>query len=176
MASPGPQVEEVIGRSIVSLKCSHRDAARIQSILQLADPPRTLERDFTSLWLGPDHWLLASDALDAQSMIDSCNLSTHNVTCNAVDCSSALAVFSVSGEGADELLAAGCGLDFRPRASRPGCCRRTRLARIAVIVVTMGDDAYNLYCDASFRTYLDDWLRDSAGINWLASSALSGSI
>ena len=120
-----------------------------------------LSGDPRSLWFGPDRWLLVSDSKSADSMVEECEKSLADVLHNAVDYSAGLAVYRLTGTGARDLLAAGCGLDFRDEKFQVGTCCRTRFAQIAAVIVAEGPEQFEIYVDRSYEKYLSDWLRDS---------------
>ena len=148
-----PDVGRINSRAIVNLKVAMKDAGAVATRLQSADT--------SSLNLGPDTWLLVSDSRSASDIVADCEQSLDGLLMNAVDYSSGLAIFKVSGPDSRELLAMGTGLDLRPTSFATGSCSRTRLAQIAVVVVATGDDEFELYLDRSFERYFDNWLRDS---------------
>ena len=104
---------------------------------------------------------MSSDSQSAESLVDSCDKALNGVLHHAVVYSSALEVFRIRGPGARELLAMGSGVDLRPASFVSGDCCRTRFAQIPVIIVALGDDEFELYCDRTFTAYVSDWLADS---------------
>jgi sarcosine oxidase subunit gamma len=154
-------IERIENLSIVSLKVSSKLIASARNSLQLASPASTSNGDPRSLWFGPDRWLLVSESKAAASMVEECDKSLADVLHNAVDSSAGLAVFRLTGTGARDLLAAGCGIDFRDQKFPVGNCCRTRFAQIAAIIAAEGPEQFDIYVDRSYEKYLDDWLRDS---------------
>ena len=148
-----PEVLKIDGRTIVNLKVARKDTEAAAHRLDLADT--------SSLCLGPDTWLLVSDCRSANDIVGNCKQLLNGLLANAVDYSSGLVIFKISGPAVRELLAMGTGLDVRPASFGAGSCSRTRLARIAVVVVATGDDEFELYLDRSYERYFDNWLRDS---------------
>jgi heterotetrameric sarcosine oxidase gamma subunit len=88
----------------------------------------------------------------------------------ATDASSALACFNLKGPAARTVLGMGCGLDLHREVFQAGHCARTRFANVAVIIVAVGDDEFDLYVDRSVSKYLNDWLVD-AGQDSLTQSS-----
>ncbi len=160
--------------SIVTLKVSSNSIERACDKLQIASPLSASGSDPRSLWFGPDRWLLISSSLSAESMVKKCEEALADVLHNAVDYSAGLAVFRVAGPGARDLLAAGCGVDFRSEKFPLGYCCRTQLARIAAIIVAEGPEQFDIYVDRSYAAYLDDWLNDSLSISDLAVAPGTG--
>jgi heterotetrameric sarcosine oxidase gamma subunit len=83
---------------------------------------------------------------------------------SAVDYSAGLAVFRLSGPNSRDLLAADCGIDFRPDAFTVGTCCRTRLAQIAAVLVAAAPERTEIYVDRGYDSYLYNWLTDTASI------------
>ena len=155
-------VERVTGRAIVALKIARPADAGTR--LNLADPVRATDGDPRSLWLGPDHWLLVSETLSSQAIIEHCEEALTGILHNAVDQSDGLAVLRLMGAGSRDLLATGCGLDLRPAKFSAGACCSTRLAQIEAIVVAQGLEHLEIYVDRSYQTYLSEWISDSISI------------
>ena len=158
-------IERIENLSIVSLKVSSKSIESARNSLQLASPANTSNGDPRSLWFGPDRWLLVSESKSAESMVEECEKSLADVLHNAVDYSSGLAVFRLTGSGARNLLAAGSGVDFRADKFPAGYCCRTRLAQIAAIIAADGPEHIDIYVDRSYGTYINDWLKDSLSIS-----------
>ena len=161
----GVGIERIENLSIVSLKVSSNSIDSARDRLQLASPSNASGSDPRSLWFGPDRWLLVSSSMSAESMVKKCEKALADVLHNAVDNSAGLAVFRVAGPGTRDLLAADCGLDFRPEKFPVGSCCRTRLAQIAAIITAEGPEQFDIYVDRSYEYYLDEWLRDSLSIS-----------
>ena len=158
-------IERIENLTIVSLKVSSKSLETAGDKLQLAPTTRATDGDPRSLWFGPDRWLLVSKSISADSIIKKCREALGEVLHNAVDNSAGLAVFRVAGPEARDLLAADCGLDFRPQKFPVGTCCRTQLAQIAAIITAEGPEQFDIYVDRSYEYYLDEWLRDSLSIS-----------
>lgn len=158
-------IERIENLSIVTLKVAGHSIESARDKLQLASPASASGLEPRSLWFGPDRWMLVSSTLSAESMLQKCEQALVDVLHNAVDYSAGLAIFRVTGPGARDLLAAGCGIDFRAEKFPVDSCCRTRLAQIAAIIVAEGPEQFELYVDRSYEVYLDEWLRDSLSIS-----------
>ena len=150
-------VERLENLSIVSLKVSRKSCDVAQERLATASEPKCL-------WHGPDRCLLVSDSITADSLVNKCQEKLADVLHLAVDNSAGLALFRLIGPGARDLLAAGCGLDFRAGKFPVGSCCRTRLAQIAAVISAEGPEQFYIYVDRSYEAYLGDWLSDSLSI------------
>ena len=160
----GPAIERIDKPALVLLKFAHKPDERARDRMRLAPAASTAGTDPQSVWLGPDRWLLVSDSATPADLISRCNQDLGGVTHHAVDYSSALAVFRISGRNARQLLESGSGVDFRPAKFPVGTCCRTRLAQIAAVVVADAAEGYEIYIDRSYANYLSDWLAASANI------------
>jgi sarcosine oxidase subunit gamma len=121
------------------------------------DLPGTLQArtagEVTSLWLGPDQWLLTSDAVPADELVALCSRALGSLRHHAVDVSAAFGCASVRGTNARALLAMGSGADW----SANWQCARTRFASIPIVAHAHAENVFELYYDRSYRHYLDRW-------------------
>ena len=154
----GVSIERLENLSIVSLKVARKSCYVAQERLASASEPKCL-------WHGPDRCLLVSNSITADSLVNHCQKQLADVLHHAVDNSAGLAVYRLTGTGARDLLAAGCGLDFRDEKFQVGTCCRTRFAQIAAVIVAEGPEQFDIYVDRSYEKYLSDWLRDSLSIS-----------
>ncbi|MEN8917520.1 MAG: sarcosine oxidase subunit gamma family protein, partial [Octadecabacter sp.] len=79
----------------------------------------------------------------------------------AVDVSDARAVFTVSGDGARDVLARLCPVDLHPDSFGLGQVRRTRMAQIAA-AFWMHDDGFDVVCFRSVADYAQGVLTRAA--------------
>lgn len=101
-------------------------------------------------WLEPRAWLLVS-ASDVEIARQAHWLIT--------DISDRVAVFTVQGERARDVIAAGCD----PQILRPGTMARTRFGGMAnVIVEQWGVDEYRLLIDVSIASAFAAWMKMTA--------------
>jgi sarcosine oxidase, subunit gamma len=115
------------------------------------------------LWLGPDEWLVTAGG-DAPDLLPRLERAAAGRRAAITDLSSSRAIIELSGAGARELLAAGCGLDLHPRVFAPGQCAQTPLARVPVILDQL-DEAplrYRVLVRRSYARWLVDWMLDAA--------------
>ena len=157
-----PSVCRANDRASVSLRVSAVDADFASQALSLAAPLCACTDSLSSLWLGPEHWLLVSEIRSPDSLIEECHEALSNRVFNAVDYSSALTIFKIGGTGARDILASGSGLDFRPDSFAKGKCCRTRLAGIGATVHADGDSCFEIYIDRSYEEYLESWLGEAS--------------
>ncbi|MFZ2007878.1 MAG: sarcosine oxidase subunit gamma family protein [Stellaceae bacterium] len=114
------------------------------------------------LWLGPDEWLVVAEG-DAPDLLPRLERAVAGRWAAVTDLSSSRAIIELSGPGARDLLAAGCGLDLHPRVFGPGHCAQTLLGRVPVILDQL-DDAprYRIFVRRSYAQWLVDWMIDAA--------------
>ena len=158
-------IERVENLSIVSLRVSSKLLDDASDRFQLASPQSADGSDPRSLWIGPDRWLIVSSSMSAESLVKKCEESLGDILHNAVDNSAGLAVFRLTGTGARNLLAAGCGIDLRDEKFQVGNCCRTRFAQIAAVITADAPEQFDIYVDRSYENYLGAWLRDSLSIS-----------
>lgn len=119
------------------------------------------------LWLGPDEWLVIAEG-DAPDLLPRLERAVTGRRAAVSDLSSSRAIIEIGGDGARDLLAAGCGLDLHPRVFGPGQCAQTLLARVPVILDQLDDSPrYRLLVRLSYGRWLVDWMIDAvAGIEF----------
>jgi len=146
------------GRSIVSFRVARNHAEEATRRMPLAAPLTRESSDPASLWIGPDHWFLMSDNLDAGEIISECRSRMEGLTFNAVDCTDAFEIMRFEGESVRDLLSSGCGLDFRRSVCLEGACQRTRFALIEATVIALGGSRFEIVFDSTYGRYLRTWL------------------
>jgi len=163
--SNGVEIERLDNLSIVSLKVSRRLCDVAHERLAPDFLSGATKSESRCLWHGPDRCLLVSESMTAGSIVKKCHETLADVLHHAVDNSAGLALFRLVGPGTRDLLAAGCGLDFRSEKFPVGTCCRTRLAQIAAVITAEGPEQFDIYVDRSYEAYLGEWLRDSLSIS-----------
>jgi sarcosine oxidase, subunit gamma len=109
--------------------------------------------------LGPDEWLLCAPA--ARDLGHEIEEGLSGGAHSLVDVSHRYAGFSLSGEKAAQLLAAGCPLDLH--AFGEGSATRTLLAKAEVILWRLGGPtSWRLECARTFAPYVGAFLREAA--------------
>ena len=150
----------------VALGAAEDAAAR----MSLAAPLTAISGDPNSYWYGPDCWYLTSDTASAPGIIADCESKLDGILHNAVDYSSSLAAFRLSGDSARDVLVSGTGIDLRPSKFVTGICKRTRLAGILAMITAIDTDSFEIFVERSYATYFENWLRDTASIVSLANT------
>ncbi|MDI3388439.1 sarcosine oxidase subunit gamma family protein [Streptomyces sp. B-S-A8] len=141
-------------------------AARIEKALA-ADLPRvcgetTTAGPHTVLWLGPDEWLVVSQA-EHPCLTAELAQALGGDPGSVVDVSANRTTLELSGPAAREVLEKGCALDLHPRAFGPGNAVATQVGPVPVILWQTDEaPSYRLFPRSSFADYLARWLLDAA--------------
>jgi len=122
----------------------------------------------SSLWLGPNEWLLVSNneitketnsyELE-QVLFDSISKTNLGAVTNVTD---HFTIFSLSGSNIFEVLSKGCPFDFSSEDFGDKKVVQTILNHIDVTIHQRSENDVDLYVRRSFAGYLWDWLKDSA--------------
>lgn len=114
------------------------------------------------LWLGPDEWLIVSQA-DAEVLVPALEaVVPAGANAAIVDVSANRTVVEITGAAAREVLEKGCPTDLHPRAFAPGRAVTTTLAKVPLLLWQTGPQTYRLLPRASFAEYVAAWLLDAA--------------
>ncbi|MGW5450060.1 sarcosine oxidase subunit gamma [Streptomyces asiaticus] len=113
----------------------------------------------TALWLGPDEWLVLSEApIDTAELRQALAGDPGSV----VDVSANRTTLELSGPAARQVLEKGCRLDLHPRAFGPGRAVSTTVGPVPVLLWQLDDaPTYRLLPRSSFADYLARWLIDA---------------
>lgn len=118
-------------------------------------------QDAKALWLGPDEWLIVSDAIEPDDLMARLRSKLAGIISSVVDIGAARTIIALTGPNATEVLAKGCGLDLHPSEFLEERCAQTHLARASVIlerIESAVDQSWHIYVANSFAPYLADWL------------------
>ena len=124
----------------------------------------------TSLWLGPNEWLLVSNneipketstSELEQVLFD--NISKTNLVAitNVTD---HFTIFKLKGSNIFEVLSKGCPFDFSSEDFGDGKVVQTILNHVDVTIHRKNENDVDLYVRRSFSSYLWNWLKDSANL------------
>ena len=122
----------------------------------------------SSLWLGPNEWLLVSnDEITKETnsyeleqvLFDSISKTNLGAVTNVTD---HFTIFSLSGSNIFEVLSKGCPFDFSSEDFGDNKVVQTILNHIDVTIHQRSENDVDLYVRRSFAGYLWDWLKDSA--------------
>jgi sarcosine oxidase subunit gamma len=122
--------------------------------------------DDAVLWMGPDEWLVVAPPNVGSDLTQGLRDRLGDSHWAVVEVSDALAMISVGGPRARDLLAKGCTLDLHPRAFGPGHCANTLLSKAQVTLHQIdAAPTFSIYVAHSFAVYLWRWLLD-AGLEY----------
>ena len=122
----------------------------------------------SSLWLGPNEWLLVSnDEIPKETntyeleqvLFDNISKTNLGAITNVTD---HFTIFSLSGSNIFEVLSKGCPFDFSSDDFRDNKVVQTILNHVDVTIHRTSENDVDLYVRRSFAGYLWDWLKDSA--------------
>ncbi|MFG2790127.1 sarcosine oxidase subunit gamma [Streptomyces sp. NPDC048419] len=134
--------------------------------LQLPLDPNTVVRtgELTTLWLGPDEWLVVGPPGSQADLEARVREAAGDEPVSVTDVSAQRTTLLVAGPRARDLLAHGCSLDLHPRAFGAGRCAQTTLGRTQVVLVARDEPRAGFWVlvRSSFAGYLADWLLDAA--------------
>ncbi|MHC3467448.1 sarcosine oxidase subunit gamma [Streptomyces sp. 7R007] len=115
----------------------------------------------TVAWLGPDEWLVLSQAEPA-ALTAELREALGGDPGSAVDVSAHRTTLELAGPAARQVLEKGCPLDLHPRAFAAGQAVSTTVGPVAVLLWQTDDTpAYRLLPRSSFADYLARWLIDA---------------
>lgn len=122
-------------------------------------PNTTSQGAHRILWLGPDEWLVLSDADATLSLAESIRNAYGGMHVSANDISGGQVAIELQGAASRNLLAKGCTLDLHPSVFPVGACAQSGLAQ-ANILVSLVDDTptFMIVVRRSFADYLCRWL------------------
>jgi sarcosine oxidase, subunit gamma len=169
---PDVEITSVRHGAILSLKAwpSEQGASPRAITLEGAQVPATVGATSGGatriLCIAPGEWLAISDHESSLALRERQGI-------EMIDLSDAFVAVRVEGQGAGDLLASGCGLDFDPARFPRGTCARTRFAQIPVVMTCLDHTCYELLVARSYGSWLTSWLVDAR--RGLQGSSLSSS-
>lgn len=163
-------VHELAFHSMTSIRVEPESAAYLRISEHIGAPlPVTCGQTaaghgHTSFWLGPDEWLVVSNApAPAHGTFDALLLGALGANPGAVvDVSANRTIVEIAGAKSREVLEKGCPADLHPTAFAPGNAVLTTLGHIPVLLWQLDAHVYRLLPRASFADYLARWLLDAA--------------
>ena len=122
-------------------------------------PKTSIEKNGrAALWLGPDEWLVIDQA--GKDPVAACaGVKPFHA---AVDISHRNVGIIVAGQGAENVLSAGCPQDLSLAAFPVGACSRTILHKIEIVLWRTGATEFRVECWRSFSDYAFTFLEEAA--------------
>lgn len=142
-------------------------AGRLATALGAPLPPRcggtASAGPHTTVWLGPDEWLVVSRA-DAAVLTGSLREALGGEPGSVVDVSANRTTLELSGPSARQVLDKGCALDLHPRSFGPGQAVSTQVGPVPVVLWQTDEvPTYRLLPRSSYADHLARWLVDAMG-------------
>ena len=118
--------------------------------------------EYTSVWLGPDEWLVNSLPGDESSLERDLNIALTDFHHSVTNVSDNSTIIQLSGPNARSVIMKGCAVDVHPRVFNPGDAFQSNLAAASVIMWQLDlIPTFNIMVRASFASYLWKWLLDA---------------
>ena len=118
--------------------------------------------EYTSVWLGPDEWLVNSLPGDESALERDLNIALTDVHHSVTNVSDNSTIIQLSGPNARSVIMKGCAVDVHPRVFNPGDAFQSNLAAASVIMWQLDlIPTFNIMVRASFASYLWKWLLDA---------------
>lgn len=164
----GVALREVPFLTMVSVRAEPRStaAAAIGEVLGGPLPDRvgstTTAGEHTTLWLGPDEWLVVSTA-PAGPLAARLSVALGYARGDIVDVSANRTTLELSGPSARAVLEKGCPTDLYPATFGIGAAVTTTLGPVPLLLWRSGEETWRLLPRSSFAEYVARWLLDAMG-------------
>jgi sarcosine oxidase, subunit gamma len=152
----------------VNVRAHGEALARVGEALGATLPtaPNTVTTSDTlsSLWLGPDEWLVVTDDVRRAAEIEAIvRKELAPDWGSVVDVSANRLALDLSGPTVRDMLATACPLDLHPRSFQAGQCAQTLFASTPVIIWQINDlPTFRLLVRTSYARHVAQWLADAA--------------
>ena len=113
-------------------------------------------------WMSPDELLLLVDYDKADAIVAKLSKALDGEHHMAVNVSEARAIFTLTGQGAREVIAKGAPVDMSPDVFGKGEIRRSRIGQLAAAFWTLDGETFELVCFRSVGAFMFDWLSNAA--------------
>ena len=128
----------------------------------------TTNDKLTSIWLGPDEWMIFSNDIiekgdnnyELENLLFS-NISKNNFG-SISDVTDQFVMINLEGKKIFELLSSGCPFNFNEFKKKKGSSTQTILNHIDVIIHHNDSNNVNLFVRRSFSEHLWSWINDAA--------------
>ena len=131
-----------------------RFMAACEAVFGARPPLRANSAHRDILWLGPDEWLVLSQAVLDPTRFQGLHAALVDVTSSRVE-------IEVAGADAEDVLSKAATLDFGLLAFPVGACAQTNVARTQGIIRRTAPDRFVIYVRTSFARDLQAWLGDA---------------
>jgi len=131
-------ITDVPAQARLLLHCTPADRVAMAEALALVLPDTMLRAGFARGWhalhLSPDEWLLIGSRDEAAALVARTARDASTIAHSLVDIGERNLAVTVAGEGAADLLNAGCALDLSDDAFPAGCCTRTLFGKADILL------------------------------------------
>ena len=100
------------------------------------------DKNFQSIWLSPDEWLIASQTHDFTAAANMIKSALKNIFFTTVNVTDSRSIFAVTGENSQEILSKGCTIDLHPTIFKAGHVANTLLANTPVVIQKDSSEDY----------------------------------
>ena len=116
----------------------------------------------TTIWLGPDEWLINCFPGDESTIENNLNNGLSRISNSLTNVSDNSTIIQISGSKARTVIRKGCSIDIHPRAFQPGQAVQSNLALASIVLWQIDQKpTYNILVRSSFSSYLWQWLLDA---------------
>ena len=114
-------------------------------------------------WAGPEEWFVIGQEEGTSGLRVALRQAIPDADGAVVDVSSGFTLFSIEGEQARDLIAAGCTIDVHPREFGAGRCAQTLYARTGVCLLQRDETPrFEMMVRRSYADWLWRWMDASA--------------
>jgi sarcosine oxidase, subunit gamma len=160
-APKGFVMRELPFRDLVNVRGELSDPAFVDAFEQVVGcqppaQPNTVARGngYDVLWLGPDEWLVRSNAAVPAGVLEAKLAPAFGDACAAaVEVGSGYTVVEIDGTPTREVLSRGCPLDLHPRLFGQGQCAQSLYFKASIVLIPMGDERFEIVVRRSFADY-----------------------
>ena len=146
-------------------------AGKILGMILPKEPCTTSTKEkITSMWLGPNEWLLVSNDTVTKESNDYelekvlfNDISKKNLG-SVTNVSDHYTIFSLTGSNIFQILSKGCPFDFDSKNFGDNRAIQTILNHVDVTIHRKTKEDVDLYVRRSFSEYLWKWIKDSASL------------
>jgi sarcosine oxidase subunit gamma len=126
--------------------------------------PNTLTSEPNQVfWLGPDEWLIVTQAERAALMAETLGAACSGFHAAVNDISGGQVALMINGSATRDILSKGCTLDLHETVFSAGCCGQSGLAKANVLLACLDDaPGFMVVVRRSFADYLCRWLLRAA--------------
>lgn len=143
-----------------------RFAGAVERALGVALPnaanTTAVANDVVVCWLGPDEWLAVTPGDREQDIVHALRAGLEGAHSSVTPVTGGQTLLVLRGAHVRDLLAKGSPFDLHSPAFRAGACAQTHLAKAAVLLRPLADDAIEVIVRRSFADYLYKWLETAA--------------